>query len=48
MYHLPFQKRHELNAVNLTDIQSFLPFGVGVVFFQLHTKGSEAVMLRIL
>ena len=43
MYHLPFQRRHELNAVKLTSIQSFQsfpPFGVGGPFvFQLHTLG---------
>ena len=38
MYHLPFQRIHELNAVKLTSIQSFLPLGVGGTFvFQLHT-----------
>ena len=40
MYHFPFQKRHEVNAVELTSIQSFLPLGVDAPFaFQLHTKG---------
>ena len=38
MYHLPFQRTHELSAVKLTNIQSFPPFGVGGSFvFQLHT-----------
>ena len=38
MYHLSFQKRHELNAARLTGIQSFPPFRVGGPFvFQLDT-----------
>ena len=38
MYHLPFQRRHEFNAVKLTSIKSFPPFRVGGPFvFQLLT-----------
>ena len=32
MYHLPFQRKHELNAVKLASAQSFPPFGVGGPF----------------
>ena len=41
MYDLIFQRKHELNAVKLTSIQSFSSFwGGGPFVVQLHTLGA--------
>ena len=37
MYHLIFCRKHQVNAVNLTGTQSFLPFGKVVLLFVSST-----------
>ena len=34
MYHLMFQRKHALNAGNLTTVQSFPPFGEVLLLFK--------------
>ena len=46
MYHLIFQRKHELNAVNLTGTQSFPPFEeVVFCFWAPQFKDSQVVMI---
>ena len=51
MYHLIFQRKHALNAGNLTTAQSFPPFGEVVLFFfcclSQHCSSNEDVMFHL-